>query len=422
MAVVRGFLGFTAACRDFCVLVVLVLVVQPHQANGLGRALTAPSKDVVKPPVAGICAASVIVHGYKCQELNVTTKDGYILSLQRIPEGRVVQNGGNKRQPVLLQHGVLMDGMSWLLNSPEHNLPMILADNGFDVWISNTRGTRFSRQHTSQLDSSTTDFWNWSWDELVSFDMPAVIDFVCGQTGQKINYVGHSQGTLIALASLSEGKLVKQMKSVTLLSPVAYLRNMNSALGKVAAKAFVGEIGTTYRGYAEFNPKKVEVGNFLKSLCAYSGVDCYDMLSGFTGKNCCLNSSSFDLFLANEAQSTSNKNMVHFSQTFRDGTLAKYDYVRPSYNVMHYGQVTPPIYNLSNIPHDLPLFLSYGGQDALSDVQDVKLLLGNLKVHDVDKLSVQFIKEYAHLDFIMGLNAKDKVYNQVVAFFKRQNS
>lgn len=43
----------------------------------------------------------------------------------------------------------IQDGMSWLLNPPEQDLPLILADNGFDVWIANTRGTRFSRRHTS---------------------------------------------------------------------------------------------------------------------------------------------------------------------------------------------------------------------------------------------------------------------------------
>lgn len=105
----------------------------------------------------------------------------------------------------------------------------------------------------------------------------------------------------------------------------------------------------------------------------------------------------------------------------RYGVVAKYNYVRPDYNVMHYGEARPPVYNLSNIPHDLPLFVSYGGKDALSDVQDVTLLLDHLKFHDVDKLSVQFIKDYAHLDFIMGVNAKDMVYNQVVAFFKGQH-
>ncbi|KAG6620533.1 hypothetical protein I3843_04G034000 [Carya illinoinensis] len=418
MALVRGFLGLAAA---FCVLVVLVLVVHPHRADGFSRGFFAASKGVVIPPLAGICATSVIVHDYKCQEHEVTTQDGYILSLQRIPEGRVVRNGaGNKRQPVLIQHGVLVDGMTWFLNPPEQNLPMILADNGFDVWIANTRGTRFSRRHTS-LDPSIPDFWDWSWDELVSFDIPAIFDFVYGQTGQKIDYVGHSLGTLIALASFSEGKLVNQMKSAALLSPIAYLSHMNTALGVVAAKAFVGEI-TTIFGLAEFDPKGEPVGNFLKSLCAHPGVDCYDLLSALTGKNCCLNSSTIDLFLMNEPQSTSTKNMVHLAQTVRDGILAKYNYGRPDYNVMHYGEATPPIYNLSNIPHDLPLFVSYGGQDALSDVGDVMLLLDSFKFHDVDKLSVQFIKDYAHADFIMGVNAKDIVYNQVVAFFKRQYS
>lgn len=43
----------------------------------------------------------------------------------------------------------VQDGVTWLLNSPDRNLPLILADNGFDVWIANTRGTRFSRRHTS---------------------------------------------------------------------------------------------------------------------------------------------------------------------------------------------------------------------------------------------------------------------------------
>jgi lysosomal acid lipase/cholesteryl ester hydrolase len=101
--------------------------------------------------------------------------------------------------------------------------------------------------------------------------------------------------------------------------------------------------------------------------------------------------------------------------------VAKYNYGRPDYNVMHYGEARPPVYNLSNIPHDLPLFFSYGGRDALSNVRDVMHLLDDLRFLDVDKLSVQFIKDYAHVDFIMGVNAKDIVYNQVVSFFKGQH-
>lgn len=50
------------------------------------------------------------------------------------------------------------------------------------------------------------------------------------------------QGTLIALASFSEGKLINQLKSAALLSPIAYLSHMNTALGVIAAKSFIGEV------------------------------------------------------------------------------------------------------------------------------------------------------------------------------------
>ena len=46
-------------------------------------------------------------------------------------------------------HVDAQDGMQWLMNLPEQNLPMILAENGFDVWIANARGTKYSRRHTS---------------------------------------------------------------------------------------------------------------------------------------------------------------------------------------------------------------------------------------------------------------------------------
>ncbi|KAK8274722.1 hypothetical protein V6Z11_D10G091500 [Gossypium hirsutum] len=386
----------------------LALVVQPHEAYGSTRGSFLSNDG--SAAVSGICATSVTIHGYKCQEHEVKTKDGYILSMQRIPERRFEGNGnaGTKKQPILIQHGVLVDGMTWLLNSPLQNLPMILADNGFDVWIANTRGTRFCRKHVS-LDSAQPEFWNWSWDELVSFDLPA----------QKIHYIGHSLGTLIGLASFSEGHQADTLKSAAFLSPIAYLSHMNTALGMVAAKAFVGEI-TTWFGVAEFNPKGQKASAFLKRLCNYPGVDCYDLLTAITGKNCCLNFSTVDLFIKNEPQSTATKNMVHLAQTVRDGVIAKYNYGRPDYNRMHYGEAKPPVYNISAIPRNLPIFISYGGQDALSDVKDVLLLLDSLKFHDEDKLMVQFIKDYAHADFIMGTNAKDIVYNQVLRFFKNQ--
>ncbi|XP_022928314.1 triacylglycerol lipase 2-like [Cucurbita moschata] len=403
------FRGFSTAVAT------VVLVVLGGCCGGGHGVVDVPTEEL------GICSSAVTIHGYKCQEIQVQTKDGYILSVQRILEGRYGSDNGVKKQPVIIQHGVLVDGMTWLLNSPEQNLPLILADKGYDVWIANTRGTRFSRHHTS-LDPSSPAFWDWSWDELVTYDLPAVFDHVSQETGHKIHYIGHSLGTLILIASLAEGKLVEQLQSVAFLSPIAYLSHMTTVIGAVAARSLLPQVVTKALGVEEFNPKGKAVGNFLKSLCFRPRVNCYDLLSAFTGKNCCLNSSTVELFLKNEPQSTSTKNMVHLSQIVQYGVLAKFNYGRMDYNLRHYGRINPPLYDLSKIPRDIPIFISYGGRDALSDLRDVGHLLEILKSHDVDKLTVQYVENYAHADFIMGINANDNVYKYVTAFITKHGS
>lgn len=50
------------------------------------------------------------------------------------------------------------------------------------------------------------------------------------------------QGTLVALAALSEGKVSEKLKSATLLSPVAYLSHMTTPLGILLANTFAGEV------------------------------------------------------------------------------------------------------------------------------------------------------------------------------------
>ncbi|XP_021801131.1 triacylglycerol lipase 2-like isoform X1 [Prunus avium] len=365
----------------------------------------------------GICATMVETHGYACEEHTVTTQDGYILSMQRIPVRKSGEASGN-RIPVLLQHGLLMDGITWLLLPPDQSLAFLLADNGYEVWLGNTRGTKYSLGHTS-LSPDDPAYWEWSWDELVAYDLPATFQYVHDQTGQKIHYVGHSLGTLVALGAFCKDQQLTRLRSAVLLSPIAYVGQIPSPLARAAAENFIAE--ALYKtDIREFNPKGKALVEVLKAVCSKPGVDCTHLLTAFTGKNCCLNSSIVDVFLDHEPQSTSTKNLVHISQMIRDGTVAMFDYNNKDENMQHYGQPNPPVYSMTSIPNDLPLFLSYGGADALSDVKDVKLLLASLKDHDGDKLVVQYRDDYAHADFVMGQTAKQDVYDPLMAFLKLQ--
>ncbi|KAI4308409.1 hypothetical protein L6164_031488 [Bauhinia variegata] len=370
------------------------------------------------PTVEGICSSMVEKQGYACEEHSVTTLDGYILSLQRIPVGQSRGPTGN-RPPVLLQHGLFMDGITWLLLPPNKSLAFLLADSGFDVWIANSRGTEYSRLHIS-LSSNDSSYWNWSWDELVAYDLPATFNYVHDKTKQKLHYIGHSQGTLIALAAFSKDQLLNMLRSAVLLSPIAYVGQMTSPLARNAAYNFIAETLYFNWGIFEFNLRGDAFVDFLKKMCERPGIDCTNLLTSFTGQNCCLSPSIISTFLNHEPQSTATKNMIHLSQMIRNGTLAMYDYGNKEENTRHYGQETPPIYDVTRIPDDLPLFFGYGGADALSDVKDVQLLLQGLKGHDADKLVVQYRDDYAHADYVMGEKAKIDVYDSLIAFLKLQ--
>ncbi|XP_020203373.1 triacylglycerol lipase 2 [Cajanus cajan] len=364
--------------------------------------------------IDGICKTMVETQGYTCEEHKVTTEDGYILSLQRMPVGR----SGKKadKPPVLLQHGIFADAITWLFNLPDESLGFILADNGYDVWLANTRGTKYSSGHTS-LDPNDMAYWDWSWDELASYDLPAFVQYVYNQTGQKVHYVGYSLGALMALAAFSQGQVLNMLRSAALLGPTAHMNQITSLPIKIAAESFIAD-AVYWLGLREFIPNGQVEAKFVEDICNTLHMNCLKLITPFTGPNCCINSSRIDVFLDHEPQPTATKNLIHLSQMIRTGNIAKYDYDVQEQNMQNYGQPVPPPYDMTEIPNEFPLFLSNGGQDMLSDVKDLQVLLNDLKDHDGNKLVVLFKEDYAHLDYAMGVNANQMIYDPMMAFFK----
>ena len=92
--------------------------------------------------------------GYAAECHEVTTSDGYVLELHRIP------NAG--RRPVLLQNGVFQTSATWMVAPAGRSLPFLLAARGSAVWMSNSRGTPYGRRHV-RLDPNEGQFWEFSY-------------------------------------------------------------------------------------------------------------------------------------------------------------------------------------------------------------------------------------------------------------------
>ena len=174
--------------------------------------------------------------GYTIETHYVTTPDGYILTMFRIPHGKNSTTVGG--YPVLLQHGLLDSSYTWVNNMEDESLGYILADQGYDVWFGNNRGNRYGRNHTTlDPDDGTNAFWAFTWDEMAQYDAPTMIHYVLDTTGHaRTSWVGHSEGTIQMFAAASstgngDAFLDSALSSLDIfvaLAPVAYVTNLAS--------------------------------------------------------------------------------------------------------------------------------------------------------------------------------------------------
>ena len=74
-------------------------------------------------------------------------------------------------------------------------LPVRLFQEGFDVWLGNNRGTRFSRKHEElDTDLDAGAFWVFSHAEFGVVDVPSMVKTIVYESGAcaKVSYLGHN--------------------------------------------------------------------------------------------------------------------------------------------------------------------------------------------------------------------------------------
>lgn len=151
------------------------------------------------------CKASDPYHR-PCTEGFATTEDGWKLGIRRVR----AKNPDPGKLPVVLCHGLGLNGTFWTIT--DNHLAAQLSANGYDVYICDLRGSGASQQvgpiglvnaGLRQTPFLEVGEGNWCVDDLVKYDVPAILAYVRSETGQdRVNWVGHSLGGMLMFAYL----------------------------------------------------------------------------------------------------------------------------------------------------------------------------------------------------------------------------
>ncbi|KAK8758435.1 hypothetical protein V5799_003933 [Amblyomma americanum] len=354
--------------------------------------------------------------GYPFERHRVATSDGYVIELHRIPWGRRPPRDTRHRPAVLIMSGVLGDSSNWVLDFPNQSLGYVLADHRYDVWMANTRGNSYGKQHRSRKVRSPA-FWNFSFHEHALLDLPAQIDYVLGATGQQsIPYVGVSQGTLIMFAMLSEKpEYNSKVKAFAAMAPFNKLSGVDIA-ALTAFAPFADKYLTT--AYESFLFEVLARGAFYmpfarkfcglptRALCSIVADGVANLGSKY------INESRLPVYLHFIPGGTSAKNIVHYAQLVKSARPLKFDY-GPERNLAVYGQLEPGEYQLGNLQTDVGIFWSNG--DHLITPPNVRQLIQELGTRV--KMN-HFIDDpyYTHAHFLLALNNPDVLFKALISF------
>lgn len=380
----------------------------------------------------------------------VTTSDGYILCLHRLVAPRLRNSVKRTLKPILIQHGLLASSLSWVMNSNEndyenfdaeslvrdlflednikikpssiHNsLAFTLIDQGYDVWLGNSRGNSFSTNHTFLDAEKDQLYWSFSFHEMATYDLPAMIEYILANNEhQHLGYVGHSQGALIMFALMSQNsRITKLIKPFVALAPVTYLKSVYS--GRFASLVRLVDtrtLSSTYVGSVlRHRPR---IANQLNRICTFRIVAplCMAFLRLLNVDMSTTNqtttiaypqttidnnnnnnsvqvnratvpvsaaysvtqnslSSIPDWVIQNPA-GTSFLNILHYIQMAQTGVFAAFDFGSEEANLRRYGRRRPPIYDLSRI-NSSDIIMVSGLLDLFAHPEDVGRLKKSLK-------------------------------------------
>ncbi|XP_001662687.2 lipase 1 [Aedes aegypti] len=326
-------------CLGGCLVLLVVGVAMASSA-------TPPSKTLTNAARYGLAA-----HRH-----HVITHDGYRLALYRI------RSHAHARGIVLLQHGIRQSSADWLMI--DRNLPMQLLEAGFEVWLGNSRASP-ETVHIKHLRNST-EFWDFSFNEIGYLDLPAMIDTVLTVARRSsLQLVGFSEGSTASLILLSERVSYNaKVASLNVIAPATFMIN-----------SLIKQFAYIYETFRDSFPVSLQ-----------------ELVTG-----------------SEKPLINSAKQLEHFHQLLVTGRFRHFDYGEWD-NVKYYGVERPPPYSLWRIT--TPVTVHYGTADGIVPPDDVRNLA--MQLHKSTKVRIVQHDRFDHRDFMMQPDAAVRVYPRVV--------
>ena len=356
-----------------------------------------------------ICA----LYGYYAEEHIVQTGDGYLLGIHRLgwrkgEEGTRINSGPDSvaKKVCYLHHGLLMNSEVWVcLADKERCLPFVLVEQGYDVWLGNNRGNKYSKKSIHSSPASRK-FWDFSMDEFAFHDIPNTIDYILGTTFQRsLSYIGFSQGTAQAFGALAVHPTLNDRVDVFIaLAPAMSPAGLHNSFVDSLIKASPEVV------FLAFGRRSILSSATMWQTILYPPifVRFIDMslsfLFNWSGKNI-----SMQQKLAaypHLYSYTSTKSIVHWFQIIRNKSFQMYDDdmqapLSLGAKDRYYKVAKFPTRNIKT-----PVVLVYGGSDSLVDI---KVMLKELPRHTVAKE----VKHFEHLDFLWAQDVNVLVFPYV---------
>jgi alpha-beta hydrolase superfamily lysophospholipase len=131
------------------------------------------------------------------EERATRTADGVTLRIDRVPAR------GRRRGALVCLHAMMTDGRYFGARKGDESFAGYLAGQGIEVHVADFRGHGRSVPPTAGPD-------DWSFDDLVELDLPAII----AATPPDAVLLGHSLGGLVAAAALATGRIPRPRRLV----------------------------------------------------------------------------------------------------------------------------------------------------------------------------------------------------------------